>query len=451
MTVPVMGGWTRCAGTRCCDRWWVCLHPHDTSVRPLMVAASAAVGPWPALRHENFRRYFIGQLLAQTGRWMGGVAQAWLVLDLTASPAALGLLTVCQFAPILALSLFAGPIADRVIKRRLLVALQAAAAVQAAVLALLVLTGSAQPWEIFFLAALLGVINAIDNPTRLSFLSELVRPEELQSAVGLTAAVQNGARIAGAALGGLIIATWGTGICLGLNALAYVAAFIALVSIREGLLRPAERAAGGRMFAQVADGLRYVSSERELLVPLALLGLIGAIGYNWGVSLPILARYTFAAGAPGLGWLTAALGAGAIVGGLMVASRLPPTGAQLCRIGVAFSAFVIGLAYAPTFALALAALVGAGVLGVAFSAGVNTAVQFRSRPAYRGRVLGLFFLLWAGGVPIGGVLTGLVAELWDVRLALALNGVLCLAGSLVAVAAISRPRADPPTVLAPGP
>lgn len=398
-------------------------------------------GPWLALGHHNFRCYFVGHSVAQTGRWMQSVAQAWLVLDLTGSPLALGTVTVFQFAPVLFFSLLSGPIADRFPKRRFLMALQAAAVLQAATLAFLVLSGQVQLWEMFVLAALLGTFNAIDNPTRQSFVSELVGPAEVQSAVGLSSAVQNGARIAGAALGGLIVATWGTGWCFVLNALAFVLAFVALAAMREELLRPAERGVPGRLLDEVAEGLRYVASERELLVPLALLGLIGSLGYNWGVSLPILARYTFAAGATGFGALTAALGAGSLVGGLVVASRRPANAAQLCRIGAVFSLVLLGFAFAPTFALVVVLLVGAGCLGIVFAAGVNTTVQLRCRPAYRGRVLGLFFLLWAGGVPFGGALTGAIAEHWDVRLALALNAVVCLAGSLAAIVVLNGPSA----------
>lgn len=402
------------------------------------IGTPEARSPWLALGRENYRLFFAGQAVSQSGRWMQSVAQAWLVLDLTGSALALGGITVVQHAPILVFSLFAGPLADRFRKRRFLMALQGVLGLQAGMLAILVISGQVQLWEIYVLAALQGTINAIDNPTRQAFVSELVDRAEIQSAVGLNSSVQNAARIIGPALGGVIIAAWGTGWCFALNALAFGASLAALVAIREDRLRPAAAAAAGRLRAQVVDGLRYVAGERDLLVPLALLGLVAAIGYNWQVTLPLLARYTFGTGAAGFGVLNAALGLGALSGSLLVASRPPATATQLCGIAAAFSILLMSLALAPAYAVALLLLVAAGALGVLFSAGVNTAVQLRSRPEYRGRVLGLFFLLWAGGSPFGGALTGAVAETWDIRVALALSATLCLAGSGAAIAYLVR-------------
>jgi len=404
-----------------------------------------ARSPWLALGRENYRLFFAGQIVSHSGRWMQSVAQAWLVLDLTGSALALGGITVVQHAPILVFSLFAGPLADRFRKRRFLMALQGVLGLQAGMLAMLVISGQVQLWEIYVLAALQGTINAIDNPTRQAFVSELVDRAEIQSAVGLNSSAQNAARVLGPALGGVIIAAWGTGWCFALNAFAFVVSCAALVAIREDRLRPAAAAAAGRLRAQVVDGLRYVAGERELLVPLALLGLVAAIGYNWQVTLPLLARYTFETGAAGFGALNAALGLGALSGSLLVASRPPAAALQLCGIAAAFSILLLSLALAPVYAVALLLLVAAGCLGVLFSAGVNTVVQLRSRPEYRGRVLGLFFLLWAGGSPFGGALTGAVAETWDIRVALALSATLCLAASGAAITYLVR-RGAPATV-----
>lgn len=409
------------------------------------IGTPEARSPWLALGRENYRLFFAGQAVSHSGRWMQSVAQAWLVLDLTGSALALGGITVVQHAPILVFSLFAGPLADRFRKRRFLMALQGVLGLQAGMLAILVISGQAQLWEIYVLAALQGTINAIDNPTRQAFVSELVGRAEIQSAVGLNSSVQNAARIIGPALGGVIIAAWGTGWCFALNALAFGASLAALVAIREDRLRPAAAAAAGRLRAQVVDGLRYVAGERDLLVPLALLGLVASIGYNWQVTLPLLARYTFGTGAAGFGVLNAALGLGALSGSLLVASRAPATATQLCGMAAAFSMLLMSLALAPAYAVVLLLLVAAGSLSVLFSAGVNTAVQLRSRPEYRGRVLGLFFLLWAGGSPFGGALTGAVAETWDIRVALALSATLCLAASGAAIAYLAR-RGAPATV-----
>ncbi|MBI2325226.1 MAG: MFS transporter [Chloroflexi bacterium] len=401
--------------------------------------------PWLALGRENYRLFFAGQIVSQSGRWMQGVAQAWLVLDLTGSALALGGISVVQHVPILLFSLFAGPLADRFRTRRFLMALQGLLALQAGILAMLVISGQVQLWEIYVFAALWGTTNAIDGPTRQAFVSELVDRSEIQSAVGLNSSVQNAARIVGPALGGVVIAAWGTGWCFALNALAFVAAFAALVAMREDRLRPAAAAAAGRLREQIVHGLRYVAGERELLVPLALLGLVAAIGLNWQVTLPLLARYSFGTGATGFGVMNAALGLGSLSGSLLVASRPPAAALRLGGISAAFSVLLMSLALAPDYAAALLLLVAAGCVSVLFSAGVNTAVQLRTRPEYRGRVLGLFFLVWAGGSPFGAALTGAVAETWDIRVALALSATLCLAGSGAAIAYLVR-RGSPATV-----
>ena len=394
--------------------------------------------PWLALRSENYLRFFIGQIVSQSGRWMQQIAQAWLVLDLTGSAFALGTVAVAQFTPILAISLFAGPVADRFRKRRFLMALQATMALQAGALATLVLLGQAQVWEIYVLAAFQGTLTALDNPNRQAFVSELVGPAEIQSAVGLNSAVQNAARIAGPAIGGAIIATWGTGWCFAINALAFGVAFAALATMRDDRLYPPVAAGLGRLHAQVLEGLRYVAGERELIVPLALLSLIGGIGYNFSVVLPLLARYTFDVGATGFGLLNAAMGIGSLAGGLMVAARSPTGALALCWFATTFSILLIGLALAPAFVPALLVLAVVGCFGVLFSAGLSTKVQLQSRPEFRGRVLSLYFLVWAGGGPVGGALTGTVAALWDVRVALALNATICLVGCGTAIVLLRR-------------
>ncbi|HZP95076.1 MAG TPA: MFS transporter [Candidatus Limnocylindria bacterium] len=407
---------------------------------------------WGAFRHFNYRMFFAGQLVSQSGRWMQGLAQSWLVLDLTGSAAALGAVTVAQFSPIILLSLFSGPIADRFPKQRFLMATQAVAALQAVVFAALVITGNIQVWEIYVLAAVVGTFNALDNPTRQSFANELVDRAEVPSAVGLGSTVTNAARILGPSAGGVIIATWGTGWCFAITAAGFLVSFASLAALRRHELRPAVAPTAGRMHVQVVDGLRYVLSVRELLVPLALLAFIGSIGYNWLVTLPLLARYTFAVGPTGLGALNAAMGLGSLVGGLLVASFRALRAIELSRIALAFSLALAGLAAAPLYAIALVLLTIAGCLGVFYSAGVNASVQLRSRPEYRGRVIGVFFLVWAGGTPVGGALTGYLAAIWDVRVALAVNAALCLAASVVSIVYLTRRAVPAPaTGVAPAP
>jgi MFS family permease len=352
---------------------------------------------------------------------MHNVAQAWVVLDLTGSAIAVGAVTVAQAVPYLGLSLLAGPLAERFRKRRFLMALQAAAAVQAGVLATLVLSGHVQIWQIYVLAVVHGVLNAIDNPNRQAFVNELVATNEIQSAVGLNSSVHNLARIVGPAIGGLIIAAWGSGWCFVLNAGAFSVAFVAFLAIDESALRPSIVAAVGRLDAQIVAGLRYVIGDRDLLVMLVLLGVMATIGYNWQVALPLLARYTFGTGAIGFGALNAALGAGSVIGGLLVAWRQALQLTYLCLVAAGFSLLLASIAFAPHYLIAMPLLLAAGCCSVLFSAGVQAIVQLRSLPEYRGRVLGLFFLLWGGGVVPGAALTAGMAAYLDIRAALAIK------------------------------
>lgn len=382
--------------------------------------------------------FSFSQFVWQNGRWLQSVAQAWLVLDLTGSALALGTVTAVQFAPIILFSLFAGPLADRFQRHRFIMALLVASIVQTAALTVLVASGHAELWHIYVFAVIGGTLHAVDQPARSAFLSELVPREMVQSAVGLNSSITNAARIIGPTIGGGLIATLGTTSCFAATVLLYLVAYLTYRAMRKDDLRPAVVGLAGRMHTQILDGLRYVTSDRELLVALALVGFIGTIGLNWSVGLALLARYTFEVGAPGFGLENAMMGVGSVLGALAVASR-PPAGALgLSRVAAVFSLLLFTLAVVPTFGLALVLLPIIGLVTVLFTAGVSTMVQLRSRPEYRGRVLGLLFLLLAGGTPIGGTLTGAVAAAWDIRVALALNGVICLIGTGVAIGYLQR-------------
>lgn len=397
-----------------------------------MRSLGTARRPWIALRNPNFRLYFAGQMVSLSGTWMQRIGQSWLVLDLDPSPIALGTLTVLQFAPILVLSLFAGSIVDRFSKRWLVFLLQVAALVQATALAALVLTHTVQLWHVYVLAALLGTISAFDSPARQTFVSELVPREEIQSAVGLNASAFNVARIFGPGVGGLIIAAAGVGWCFAINAASYVAVLIALASMRPDKLLPGERSRG-RVLGDIAGGLRYVVREPAIGAPLLLAVFVGTFGYNFGVALPLLARYTFHAGAAGFGLLNAAQGAGSLVGALIVASRAAPTVGTLVVAASVFAVLLIALGASPVFLAAAAVLVFVGIAGVNATTGTNALLQLRSEPAYRGRVLSLYFIAFAGTTPFGGAFTGAIANTWNVRVALVVNAALVIVGAALAM------------------
>ncbi len=379
-----------------------------------------------ALANPNYRLYFFGQIVSQTGGWLQRIAQSWLVLDLTGSPAALGILTVAQFMPIMVLSLFAGVVADRLPKRQLLYAIGIISAVQSTVLTLLMLSGTIQLWEVYVLAFILGTVSAFEMPTRQAFLSELVARDELQSAISLNSSVFNGARIIGPGIGGVIIATWGLGWCFGLNAVSFLASLISLAMLNTGAMRGAIRPPRGALWTQLADGLRYAARTPALSFPLLLLAVIGTFGYNFGVVFPLLARYALDLDAIGFGSLNTAMGIGSLFGALGVAARLSPTRTALLISGGAFSVLLLSVAFIPWYVLSLVALAAMGVASVTYSAVTNTSLQLNSEEHYRGRVLSLYTLLFAGSTPIGGALTGWLADRWGIRDALGIEAGICV-------------------------
>jgi MFS family permease len=381
---------------------------------------------WQALRNPNYRLYFFGQLVSQTGAWLQRVAQAWLVLDLTGSPAALGFVTALQFLPITVFSLVAGVLADRLPKRRMLLILQVVATFQASAFALLTLSGSIQLWHVYVLAFILGVVNAFEMPIRQTLAGQLVSREELQSAIGLNSSVFNAARILGPGIGGIIIAAWGVGWCFGLNALSYFGVVISLLLLRMELVRAYRRSPTTAVWHQLADGLRYVAHDRALAHPLLLAAFIGTFGYNFSVGLPLLARYALGLDAVGFGSLNVAMGIGSLVGALALAAWVTPSRPTLLAAGGSFSGLLLGLAFSPSYSIALLLLVGMGLASVTYSAVTNTTLQLRGREEYRGRVLSLYTLLFAGTTPLGGAITGSLADAWGIRAALALEALVCL-------------------------
>jgi MFS family permease len=379
-----------------------------------------------AFRNPNYRLYFFGQLVSQTGSWLQRVAQSWLVLQLTDSPTALGIVTVAQFLPIMVLSLFAGVIADRVPRRPLLYVVTIVETVQSIVLTVLTFTGTVQLWEVYVLAFVLGAATAFEMPTRQVFLNQLVEREELQSAISLNSSVFNGARIIGPGVGGLVIAVWGVGWCFGLNAVSFGAVLISLAMLNVGKMRRMQRPAREAVLHQLADGLRYSSRTPALTLPILLLACVGTFGYNFGVTLPLLAVYGLNLGAVGFGSLNTAMGVGALVGALGVAARLAPSQRALLLSAGSFSVLLFAVALMPWYPLTLAALVLMGVASVTYSAVTNTTLQLNSDEAYRGRVLSLYTLLFAGTTPIGGALTGWLADAWGIRTAMELEAGVCL-------------------------
>lgn len=279
---------------------------------------------WRALRHPNYRLYFFGQVVSQSGTWLQRIAQAWVVLDVANSPAALGVLTIFQFAPALALSLVAGVVADRVGKQRLIMITSTLEALQALAMAAVMFSGNVQLWQIYLLAFLLGLFTTFETPARQAFVSDLVPREDIQSAVALNSSVFNAARIVGPAIGGIILATWGAAWAFALNGVSYLAVLAALAMLDPKKMFSSGRAARGALWSQIGDGLRHAAHAPTLAYPLSLLAVLGMLGYNFGVVLPLMARYSLDVGAVGFGALNAAMGVGSLLGALLITPHLAP-------------------------------------------------------------------------------------------------------------------------------
>ena len=311
-----------------------------------------------ALSVPNYRRYVGGQAISLIGTWMQMTAQAWLVLSLTHSSTALGVIIALQTLPVLLLAPYGGVLADRVDKRKMMVGLQTAMGVQALILGLLTVTGEVRVWQIGVLAVLLGLNNAFENPSRQSFMLEMVGPDHLRNAVSLNSVLVNVARIVGPAVAGILIATVGEGVCFLVNAASFVAVVASLTTMDLTTLTPTEPTPRGR--GQLREGLRYVRRTPELAIPLLMMAAVGCLTYEFQVTLPVMASRGLHVGASGFGFMTAAMGVGAVIGGLLVAAR-GKTGMR--PLVLAASGFGVAMTFAtlaPTLAAELLALAFVG-------------------------------------------------------------------------------------------
>jgi MFS family permease len=398
--------------------------------------------PRSALSVPNFRLYFGSAAIAQCGGWLLRTTQAWLVLDLTGSPAALALVTIAQALPVTILTLFAGIMIDRTQSRRLLVIVQVVLGCQAAVLAALIFTHQVQFWHIIVLASILGVASAVDFPTRSAIVSELLEPHLVGNGIALNSAMNSAARIIGPGVGGVMLATWGSGVCFAVTAAAYAGTTLGLVALRSAEFYPKRLAHKTAVFKQLVEGVRYSFSTPSLAVNMVLAGFFGTFAYNWALVLPLLARFALDSGPEGFGALNMAMGAGSMIGAFALATRLKPSIRLLLISAAAFGAFILVLAHAPDMPTALVMLVCTGMLSVSFNATNNTLLQVEAREDIRGRVLSLYMFLMIGTTPFGSAITGSIANEFDVRVALQVNATLCLVGLALAALFLRRAHAQ---------
>jgi MFS family permease len=395
-----------------------------------------------SLSVRNYRIYFFAQLVSMTGTWMQAVGQAWLVLKLTGSGTSLGLVVALQFLPVLLFGPVGGLVADRFDKRRVIYATQTVAGLLALLLGIAVATDAARLWMVYVLALGLGFVNLVDNPTRQTFVLEMVGEDQLANAVTLNSVMINVARAIGPAVAGTLIASVGLATCFFFNAGSYVAVIAGLTMMRPGELHrvaPQPRAKG-----QLREGFRYVRHTPELLVPLLMMAVVGTLAYEFQVILPLMAKYVFDGGAGAYGVMTSAIGIGSVIGGLITATISKRSPTALSTAAVAFGALILVAAIAPTMALELLALFVMGGVSITFLALGNTTLQLAAAPAMRGRVMSLWAVAFLGSTPIGGPIVGWVGEHIGPRYGLGLGGVATILAGLLSyrsLAALGR-KAD---------
>ena len=389
-----------------------------------------------SLRQRNYRLFFFGQLVSVAGTWMQTVAQSFLVLDLTHSGTQLGLTSAARFLPMFLFGPIGGVFADRMDRKRVLYLTQSLSGLLAAVFAVTVATHSIRLWIVYLLAIALGFVNVFDNPARQSFISEMVSAQDLPNAVTLNSVAMNMARVFGAALGGVIAAAIGLALCFACNALSFAAVLVSLAAMRTSELFPAKRVT--RQKRQVRQGLHYVRSTPELLIPLVMIAVIGTLAWEFQVTLPLMASKVFHGGAASYGVMASVMGGGAVVGGLISAARSRPRTRALCLAAVGWGIAILAAAAAPSMALELTALVFVGYGSITFNSLAKTTLQLAAKPEMRGRVMALWALAWLGSTPVGGPIVGWVGQETGARWALVIGGVAALACGVLALPALTK-------------
>ncbi len=395
-----------------------------------------------SLRVRNFRLFAAGQVVSNTGTWMQRVAQDWLILQLTnGSGTAVGIATGLQFLPLLMFSLWGGMIADRYPKRMVLMVTQASMGCLALTLGVLAVTGVVQPWHVYLLAFGLGMATVVDNPTRQSFAIEMVGRDDLQNAIALNSAVFNLARIAGPAVAGIVIGFIGISTAFFLNAASYLTVIVSLRLMRQSELRPAERVA--RAKGQLREGLAYVRSRPDLLMTMVLVFFVATFGMNFQVTTALMSRVVFDTGAGKFGLASAVFAIGALIGALVAARRSKTGMRMLIWTGLAFGLLEAATGLMPSYWLFLVLLVPTGLAVISFTTLANSSVQLSVPAEMRGRVMGIYMLVFLGGAPLGSPLTGWVAEQFGTRISMVAGAAISVAATVVVAALVARHRGVP--------
>jgi MFS family permease len=381
-------------------------------------------------KHRNYRLFFTGQVISNIGTWMQRVAQAWLVLSLTHSPFAVGILALCQFLPFTLFSLIAGVVVDRLDAWRTVISTQLTQMILASTIAVIALAGVARPWHVYVIAALMGLVQVLDAPSRQQLTFRMVGPLELPNAISLNSGVFNGARIFGPALGGVIIAAAGAGICFAVNAASYIAVLAGLLMMRPREFHSVERRARPRtLYVGLKEGISFARSHEQIRLMLMLTFVISTFCLNFNVLLPVLAKQTLHSGPQVFGLLSAVFGVGALIGALFSAhlSRATVGTTSVGSAGFALCELLIA-PLRTTFLIALLLFLG-GVCFTTWSSNSSSLIQLASPDHLRGRLIGIYFFAFAGTGTLGGIMSGWLTALGGTELSFTVAGVVGLSAS----------------------
>jgi MFS family permease len=391
-------------------------------------------------RHRNYRLFFSGQIVSVSGTWMQNIAAAWVVLQLTHSPVAVGVLALCQFLPFTVLGLFAGVLVDRFDARRMVIATQASAMALAGILAVLVVAGHVTVNEVYVLTALRGAVLVLDAPARQALTFQMVGRDELPNAVALNSSLFNAARVVGPALGGLLVAVVGAGACFSLNAVSYLAVLAGLLAMRREELFPVERPdRPPKMLSGTMEAIAYVRRTPDTLLALLVVLTLSTFSFNFNVLLPVLAGSTLESGAYVFGVITAMFGLGALVGALMAASLGRASWPVMMAAAGGFGLAQLVLAPIHSASAAGVLLLITGACFTLWTSSANATVQLSTPGPLRGRVIGLYYFAFNGTGPAGGLLAGWLAAQGGTELAFAVSGAAAVATAAAAATIHFRP------------
>ncbi|AZP23379.1 MFS transporter [Streptomyces aquilus] len=389
-----------------------------------------------SLRNRNYRLFFLGQVVSNTGTWMQRIAQDWLVLSLTGSATAVGVTTALQFLPMLLFGLYGGVLVDRLPKRPTLLVTQSAMALTGLALAFLTLTGHVEVWHVYLAAFAVGLATVVDNPARQTFVSEMVGPDQLQNAVSLNSANFQSARLIGPAVAGLMITGVGTGWAFLANGLSFIAPITGLLLMRARELHVVRRAPRGK--GQLREGLQYVAGRPDLIWTIVLVGFVSTFGFNFPVYLSAFADDVFHAGAGSYSLFNTVMAVGSLAGALLAARRGTARMRVLVVGAVAFGTLEMVASLAPSLWLFALLMMPIGMFGMTVNVTANSSVQLGTDPAMRGRVMSLYMMVFMGGAPLGAPIAGWITDAYGVRAGLAAGGAIAAGAAVVIGLVLAR-------------